>query len=317
MCTEFARIERTARMATIVRTKQGTWRAQVRRKGKYASRTFRLKTLASEWVSETERLIDMGCEPRSRKVGTARTIADLIDLHIEDLLEVGKPIRRSKRAVLEALKRELGATRIPNLDHSSIISFGKNRAKQGAGPVTLAVDLSYLHTILTHADAVHGINVNTESLKLATIALSRLGLIGRSNKRDRRPNDDEISDLLKYFDNKTNMIIPMRRVIRFAIATAMRLEKIFKIDWSDIDQDKRLVIVRVRKDPRHKDGSHQKVPLLNLTGFDAWQLLLERKILTGGKGRVFPYHHKSAGTAFQRGTAQKSDTLGQTVRSKG
>lgn len=65
MCTEFARIERTARMATIVRTKQGTWRAQVRRKGKYASRTFRLKTLASEWVSETERLIDMGCGQRS------------------------------------------------------------------------------------------------------------------------------------------------------------------------------------------------------------------------------------------------------------
>lgn len=77
-------------MATIVRTKQGTWRAQVRRKGKYASRTFRLKTLASEWASETERLIDIGCELRSRKVGTARTIADLIDLHIEDLLDVGE-----------------------------------------------------------------------------------------------------------------------------------------------------------------------------------------------------------------------------------
>lgn len=35
-------------MATIVRTKQGTWRAQVRRKGKYASSTFQLKTLATE-----------------------------------------------------------------------------------------------------------------------------------------------------------------------------------------------------------------------------------------------------------------------------
>lgn len=243
----------------------------------------------------------MGCEPRSRKVAEAKTIANLIDLHIEDLLEVGKPIRRSKRAVLEALKRELGATRIPNLDRSSIISFGKKRAKQGAGPVTLSGDLSYLHTILTHEAAVHGINVNTENLKLARTALSRLGLIGRSNERDRRPSDDEVSDLLKYFDNKTNMIIPMGRVIRFAIATAMRLEEIFKIDWADVDLDKKLVVVRDRKDPRHKDGNDQKVPLLNLTGFDAWQQLLEQKILTGGKRRVFPYHHKSAGTAFQRG----------------
>tara|TARA_R110000868_G_scaffold80390_20_gene228474 strand:+ start:8294 stop:8575 length:282 start_codon:yes stop_codon:yes gene_type:complete len=79
--------------------------------GKYASRTFRLKALAGEWVSEIERLIDMGCEPRSKKVGKVKTIAELIDLHIEDLLEVGKPLRRSKRAVLEVLKQELGATR--------------------------------------------------------------------------------------------------------------------------------------------------------------------------------------------------------------
>ncbi|MDF1775735.1 MAG: site-specific integrase [Rhizobiaceae bacterium] len=143
--------------------------------------------------------------------------------------------------------------------------------------------------------------MNTENLKLARIALSRLGLIGRSNERDRRPSDDEIAELLEYFDNKTNMIIPMGRVIRFAIATAMRLEEIFKIDWSDVDLKKKLVVVRDRKDPRHKDGNDQKVPLLNLTGFNAWQLLLEQKILTGGKGRVFPYHHKSAGTAFQRG----------------
>lgn len=41
-------------MATIIRTNQGTSRVQVRRKGKYALGTFRIKTLASEWVTETE-----------------------------------------------------------------------------------------------------------------------------------------------------------------------------------------------------------------------------------------------------------------------
>lgn len=40
--------------------------------------------------------------------------------------------------------------------------------------------------------------------------------------------------------------------------------------------------------------------MLNLTGFDAWQLLLEQKILTGGKGRCFPHNHKSVGAAFRR-----------------
>lgn len=287
-------------MATIVRTKQGTWRAQVRRKGKYASSTFRLKTLAAEWVSETERLIDLGGEPTSRKAGKARTVGDLIDVHIADLLEVGKQIRRSKRAVLEALKRDLGTTRITALDRSALITYGKTRAKQGAGPVTLSVDLSYLHTILTHGAAVHGIRVNTEHLRLARIALSRFGLVGRSRERDRRPSSTEIEAILEYFDTKTNMIIPMGRVVRFAVATAMRLEEIFKLEWADVDFTKRIVTVKDRKDPRNKDGNDQKVPLLNLTGYDAWHLLLEQKILTGGKGRVFPYHHKSAGTAFRR-----------------
>ena len=181
-------------MATIVRTKEGTWRAQIRRKGKYASQTFRLMTLASEWVAQTERLIDIGCEPTSRKAGKPRTAADLID---------------SKRAVLVALKRDLGATRILHLDRFALIKYGKMRAKKGAGPVTLSIDLSYLHTIITHAAAIHGIGVDTENLRLARTALTRLGLIGRANERDRRPSDDEIDELLDYFDNKTNMIIPM------------------------------------------------------------------------------------------------------------
>ncbi len=148
-------------MATIVRTKQGNWRAQVRRKGKYASQTFRLKGLASEWAIETERLIDMGCEPSSWKGGSPKTFGDLIELHISDLQEVGKPIRRSKRAVLEALKRDIGATRFSNLNRTALIKYGKALAKKGAGPVTLSVDLSYIHTVLTRAAAVHGIRTNT------------------------------------------------------------------------------------------------------------------------------------------------------------
>ena len=288
-------------MATIVRTKEGSWRAQVRRKGKYASRTFRLKTLANEWAVETERLIDLGGDPCSRCMRAPRTLADLVDLHVSDLHDIGRPLRRSKRAVMEALKRDLGATRINQLDRASLIRYGQYRAKQGAGPVTLAVDFSYLRTVLTHAAAIHGISVDTESVRLARTALSRLGLVGRSFGRDRRLTQDELDTLLDYFDAKTNAIIPIGRIVRFAIATAMRQEEICKIEWGDVDLKKRVVIIRDRKDPRRKDGNHQKVPLLNLTGFDAWQLLLEQKVLTGGKGRCFPYHHKSVGTAFRRG----------------
>lgn len=154
-------------MATIFKTRQGHWRAQIRRKGKYVSSTFRLKTLAKERVIATERLIDQGLEPSARGSRPSKTVGDLIELHIQDLLEVGKPLRRSKRAVMSAPKQELGAIRISNLDRGELIRYGKNRAGQGAGPVTLAVDLSYLRTILTHAAAILGIPVDTECVRLA------------------------------------------------------------------------------------------------------------------------------------------------------
>lgn len=129
--------------------------------------------------------------------------------------------------------------------------------------------MSYLRTVLTHAAAVHGIRVDVENVRLARIALTQLGLIGRGNERERRPTSDEIEALLDYFDNKTNIFIPMGRIMRFAISTALRQEEICRIEWSDVDLKKRIVVIRDRKDPRQKNGNDQKVPLLNLSGFDA------------------------------------------------
>lgn len=40
--------------------------------------------------------------------------------------------------------------------------------------------------------------------------------------------------------------------------------------------------------------------MLNISGYDAWEVLLEQRIITHGKGRVFPHHPKSVGTAFWR-----------------
>ncbi len=72
-------------MGTIIKSKEGTWRAQVRRKGKYASQTFRLKTQAQSWIRDTEQLIEIGGEPKRPKVFSANTIGALVDLYLDDL----------------------------------------------------------------------------------------------------------------------------------------------------------------------------------------------------------------------------------------
>ncbi|MDB2438082.1 tyrosine-type recombinase/integrase [Hellea sp.] len=246
-------------MATIVKLSSGNYRVQVGRKGQYASKTFRRKADAYAWALEAERRSDQGRAIKAPKITGFNTFGQLIDLHIVDMLEVGKPLGRSKEFALRTLRKHLGKIKLPHLSRGRIISFGRQRAKAGAGPATLSADISYIHTIISHSAAVHGVKISTEEIDLARIALRRLGLIGRSNERDRRPTQIELDRLISYFENFSNTEIPVARIIKFAIATGMRQSEICRITWEDVDARTRCVTVRDRKDPRHKHGNHQRV----------------------------------------------------------
>jgi hypothetical protein len=143
---------------------------------------------------------------------------------------VGKRIGRSKAASLAFLELKLGRLRIPELDRGRLIQFGKERAREGAGPVTIGIDLGYIKTILSHAAAVHGVILSVEPVLLARIALARLGLVGKGNERDRRPTQDELDRLVRAFETNRFQKIPVGRIIRFAVATAMRQEEISRIE---------------------------------------------------------------------------------------
>ena len=159
---------------------------------------------------------------------------------------------------------------------------------------------STVTTGLAREFARDGITVNTEAVNLARIALRRLGLIARPAERERRPTEKELTKLYAHFDANDRYTVPMTRVIKFAIATAMRIDEIFRIEWDTLDERTRTILVPDRKDPRKKDGNDQRVPLLASTGFDAWQLLQDQRALRLNGPRCFPYNSKTAGTAFQR-----------------
>jgi len=209
--------------------------------------------------------------------------------------------RRSKDFALRTLNKHLGNFKIHQLTRAAVIEFGKKRAKEGAGPATLSADISYIHTVLTHAAAIHGLPISTEQVDLARVALRRLGLIGRSNQRNRRPTQQELDRLISYFENFATTSLPIARIVKFAVATGMRQSEICRIEWSDVDARTRCVTVRDRKDPRHKQGNDQRVPMINLTGYDAWELLEEQRYASTVTGRIFPYNSRTVGTIYRRG----------------
>lgn len=288
-------------MATINRLKSGSWRAQVRRKGKYVNETFLRRKDAEEWAIDVERRIDRQEPATSRRSNSSRCFGDLIALHLTDLHEVGKEIGRSKTASLIFLDKRLGPLRLSDLDRERLIKFGKERALEGAGPVTVGIDLGYIKTILSHAAAVHGIVVSTEPIDLARIALSRLGLVGKGNERDRRPTQDELDRIVLALETNNRQVIPVGRIVRFAVATAMRQDEIARVEWRDFDKKDRMLLIRDRKDPRKKKGNNQRIPLLNLSGYDACEIIEEQGRLSNVReGRIFPYNGRSIGTAFRR-----------------
>jgi hypothetical protein len=129
---------------------------------------------AEEWALEVERRIDSGEPAIARGSRDAKTFGDLIKLHREDLQGVGKRIGRSKGVSLTFLEHRLGRLQIPELDRGWLIQFGKERASEGAGPITVGIDLGYIKTILSHAAAVHGVLLSIEPIVLARIALGAL-----------------------------------------------------------------------------------------------------------------------------------------------
>lgn len=88
-----------------------------------------------------------------------------------------------EQAAPAALNRNFGKEKIGHLDRYKPIDYGRKRADQRTGPVTLGV----IKMILTHAAAVHGLKISPEPVDLARVALKRLGLIGKEVERDRRP----------------------------------------------------------------------------------------------------------------------------------
>ena len=145
-------------MASIRKQKSGHWRVQVRRKGRTLSETFVRHEDAKRWSVDAERQIDRGETPTLAKTAKLQTFGDLIDLHIADMKEVCRAPGRSKDATLAMLKRRLGSRKMIELDRERLLTFGRERAAEGAGPTTLGIDIGTIKLVIQHAAAVHGVH---------------------------------------------------------------------------------------------------------------------------------------------------------------
>lgn len=283
------RADGTTRYRCTVGVKQG---------GKYIyreSKTFGRHQLAKTWGANRVTQIETDGVPGTG-LSNDITVGGLLNKYINDPALGGKA-GRTKTYVLNMLVDcDIASIKLVDLQDHHIIDHCRDRAAAGAGPATVAHDLSYLSSVLSSAKPIYGIDyTRNPALEARPLALN-MGLIGKSKRRNRRPASNELDQLLEGLRGraaKRQAVIPYVDLLNFSILSCMRIGEVCRIRWEDIDEKQKAVMVRDRKDPRKKVGNHMMVPLLG----DAWEIV-QRQPKTGDL--VFPYNSKSVSSGFQR-----------------
>ncbi|MFT5758224.1 MAG: integrase [Alteromonadaceae bacterium] len=149
------------------------------------------------------------------------------------------------------------------------------------------------------AQPVFDIEANYSIFDEALPTLIDMGLIGKSNKRTRRPTADELEMLregLKLRQNQKangNVRIPYLDILNFSILTCMRIGEVCKLRWEDLNRVHKTILVRDRKDPRKKTGNHMIAPLLG----GSFDIAVKQP---NNSELIFPYNPKSVSAGFQR-----------------
>lgn len=287
-------------MASIVQLKSGNWRAQVMRGGVRKGKTFQSKADAKKWAASLEASADRAKGTGSAKAPSKATVADFIEKYIQETDPV-KPHGKNKKATLLRLKKEFANVKMATFSRLHLSDFvnkrvlQKTQAGKTVSGVTIAIDLTYLTTVLKWAKVVKHYDVDVNMANEAREMLGPMGLSTRSNEREREATREELEKIFEAYSLQKRRQIPMPDIITFAIASAMRQDEICKLEIADVDLDARTVVVRDRKDPRKKTGNHMTVPLLG----KAWEIAVKH-IGDRKKGKIFPHRADSVSTSFTR-----------------
>lgn len=255
------------------------------------SRTFSKNATAKAWGNK--RLLEIEqFGYKNQKI--TLTLGDLINKY---LLDKHILLKRTKRNVLKLLlKCDVAKIQIADLTSKDIIEHCKIRKEGGTGKSTISHEVSYIRSVLKVAKPIWGLNINDQCIIDAYHVLHDLNLIGKSNRRTRRPTREELTLLekeLKIRQDHRSSIIPYLDILNFSILSCMRIGEICSITWGDVDYENKAVTVRNRKDPRKQSGNHMVVPLLG----DSWSILIRQP---KNSTKVFPYNSRSITAGFQR-----------------
>lgn len=294
-------------MGTITERKRAngkpsyTAQIRIRRNGSIVyqeSQTFQRKQAASAWVKRREgELAQPGALDRAMRAEVS--IRMIIEQYLSQYESI-RPLGRTKRATLQAIAQTwIGDVMDADLTSQHIVEYAQWRLSPAGGGVlaqTVGNDLAHLGSVLSVARPAWGYEVDPHCMGDARKVLKKMGMVGKSRERDRRPSVSELDALLAHFfemQERRPTSINMPKVLAFAIFSTRRQDEICRIRWEDLDVAGARVLVRDMKNPGQKIGN------------DVWCHLPEEALrIIGSMPRkspqIFPYGSESVSASWTR-----------------
>ncbi|MEM6531686.1 MAG: site-specific integrase [Myxococcota bacterium] len=225
------------------------YRVQVRLKGKPTqSATFARKTDARRWAQQTEAAIREGRHFKTAE-SKRRTLGDLVDRYIEQVLPQKPKSEAKQRAQLLWWKQKIGDFSLADLTPSLLVQCRDRlrTEKTARGRTRAAATVVRYMAALSHAFSI----AVREWEWLEVNPMSRVSRPKEPRGRVRFLDDVERERLLTSCrDSDDRNLYP---AVVLALATGMRRGEILNLKWSDVDLDVgRIILHETKNDERRQ-----------------------------------------------------------------
>lgn len=205
---------------------------------------------------------------------------------------------RAKRQGLQRIRNyPIAAMPCSKIRAQHLIELADDLA-EGRKPQTVAQFFAYLGPVFGIARPAWGYRLDDGAVKDALKVLRKMGMVGKSEERNRRPTLDEMDLLMEHFtrvERQRPQSSPMTKIIPFAMFSTRRQDEICRIVRPDLDEARSRVWVRDMKHPGDKSGNDVRCNLPP-EALAIIKTIPERE----NEPRIFPYDPQSISTAFTR-----------------
>ena len=257
-------------MATFTQRESGWWQAKIRMRGQpVASKTFPTRRDAEAWAKVTESAMLRG-HYIARDDAEKTTLHDLIERYRADVL----PMKRGKHfaPALRVLDEHLGALALSAITSKRVADFRDARTKAGLSASTVRKEINLLSKLVDLAGKEWGIALAANPCAMVTKPTE-------NNARSRRLSPGEERYLLAACKGSTALLV------RLALETAARLGELLALQWSDVDLQRRVILLRGIDGRGTKSGDDVRAVPLSSAAVSVFDEL--SKLPRSIDGRVF------------------------------